>query len=112
MGPYKYHNSDMTYKPFRNYLVHAAYLFDLDDKWSTKPVVIFRGGQNVPLQFEITRHLHGTNGYGLPLSYRTNGILGLGLGGEVIDGILLNYSYDLNFNMTANVSLNTYGSQS
>lgn len=110
-GTVRYHNSDMTYKPFRNYMVHAAYLFSLDDKWSTKPVVIIRGGQNIPLQFEIAQTLTWNNRLWLTTLFRTNGILGLGLGAEVYDGLFLNYSYDLNCNMTANVSFNAYGSQ-
>jgi type IX secretion system PorP/SprF family membrane protein len=110
-GNVRYHDSDMTYKPFRNYTLHAAYLFSLDGKWSTKPVVIFRGGQNVPLQFEIAQTLTWNKRLWLTTLFRTNGIVGLGLGAEIYDGIMLNYSYDLNYNMTANVSFNTYGSQ-
>jgi len=109
-GTVKYHNSDMTYKPFSNYLFHTAYLFDLDDRWSIKPVVILRGGQNVPLQFEISQTLAWKNRFWLTTLFRTNGILGLGVGCEIYDGFLLNYSYDLNNNLTAHVSINTYGS--
>jgi hypothetical protein len=37
---------------------------------------------------------------------RTGGIFGAGLGGEVYNGIMLNYSY----NLSTNVALNTFGS--
>ncbi len=87
-GTVRYHNSDMTYKPFRNYMLHAAYLFSLDDKWSTKPVVIIRGGQNIPLQFEIAQTLTWNDRLWLTTLFRTNGILGLGLGAEVYDGTI------------------------
>jgi hypothetical protein len=40
------------------------------------------------------------------LVYRTGGIWGLGFGGEVYNGILLNYSY----NLSTNVAMNTFGS--
>ena len=36
----------------------------------------------------------------------TGGIWGIGFGGEVYDGVLLNYSY----NLSSNVALNTFGS--
>lgn len=110
-GTVRYHNSDMIYKPFRNYMLHTAYMIVIDDKWSMKPIVILRGGQNIPLQFEISQTLTWNDRLWLTTLFRTNGIFGLGLGAEVYDGIMLNYTYDINFNMTANVSFNTYGSQ-
>lgn len=109
-GTVRYHDSEMTYKPFRNYLVHAAYKFSLDDKWTIKPIVIFRGGQNVPLQFEIAQTVAWNDRLWMTTLLRTSGILGLGLGGEICDGVLLNYSYDLNYNLASSVSINTYGS--
>ena len=109
-GNVRYKKSDMIYKPFKNYMFHAAYMFSLDDKWSIKPAIVFRGGQNIPLQFEISQSLTWNDRLWLTTLFRTKGILGLGLGGEIYDGLMLNYSYDLNNNLTANVSLNTYGS--
>ena len=38
--------------------------------------------------------------------FRTGGIFGAGLGGEVYNGLMLNYSY----NFSTNVALNTFGS--
>jgi type IX secretion system PorP/SprF family membrane protein len=109
-GSVKYRNSDMTYKPFKNYMFHSAYLFDIDQRWSIKPVVIVRGGEHVPMQFEIAQTLTWNKRIWLTSLFRTNGIFGLGLGGEIWEGIFLNYSYGLNTNLTASVSLNAYGS--
>jgi type IX secretion system PorP/SprF family membrane protein len=109
-GTVQYHNSEMTYKPFRNYLLHAAYMLNLDDKWSVKPIVIFRGGQNVPIQFEISQTLTWNSSLWLTTLFRTNGILGLGIGGKIYKGVLINYSYDINNNLTGTVPLNTFGS--
>lgn len=78
LGTVKYDNSDMTYKPFRNYLIHTANLFDIDDSWSTKPVVIFMGSQNIPLQFEVNQTLTWNKRLWVSTMYRTNGIIGLG----------------------------------
>jgi hypothetical protein len=105
-GTAKYRNTDLRYKPLKNYLLHASYLFTIDDKWSVKPTVIFRGGQNIPVQFEIAPTVTWNNRFWGTTVYRTGGIFGIGLGGEVYDGILVNYSY----NLSSNVALNTFGS--
>jgi len=105
-GTAKYRNTDLKYKPLKNYLLHASYLFDIDDKWSVKPTAILRGGQNIPVQFEIAPTITWNDRFWGTTVYRTCGIFGFGLGGEVFDGILVNYSY----NLSSNVALNTFGS--
>ncbi len=105
-GTAKYRNTDLRYKPLKNYLFHGSYLFSIDDKWSIKPAVILRGGQNIPVQFEIAPTVTWNNHFWGTTVYRTGGIFGLGLGGEVYEGILVNYSY----NLSSNVELNTFGS--
>jgi len=105
-GTARYRNTDMTYKPLKNYIVHASYLFAFDDKWSVKPTIIFRGGQNIPVQFEIAPTVTWNDRFWGTTIFRTGGIFGVGLGGEVYDGIMLNYSY----NLSTNVALNTFSS--
>ena len=109
-GIVKYRNTDLTYKPFRNYTVHAAWDIRLDDKWSVKPAAIIRGGKNVPMQYELAPTVKYNNRIWMTVLYRTSGIIGLGIGGEIIEGVLLNYSYDLNSSMATSVSFNAYGS--
>jgi hypothetical protein len=58
------------------------------------------------LQFEISPTVIWDNHFWGTAVLRTGGIYGLVLGGEVYDGILLNYSY----NLSSNVALNTFGS--
>jgi type IX secretion system PorP/SprF family membrane protein len=93
-GTARYHNTDLKYKPLKNYLVHASYLFQIDEKWEAKTTFIIRGGQDIPVQIEFSptitwdKHFWGT------VRARTGGFLGVGLGGEIYKGILLNYSYD------------------
>lgn len=105
-GTVRYRNTELTYKPLKNYLLHASYLFVLDSKWSAKPTVILRGGQNIPVQLEISPAITWNNRFWGTTLYRTGGLLGVGLGGEVYEGIILNYSY----NLSTNVALNTFGS--
>ena len=90
----------------KNYLLHASYLFTVDNKWSAKPTIILRGGQNIPVQIEIAPTFIWNKRFWGTTLYRTGGIFGVGLGGEVYDGIILNYSY----NLITNVSLSTFGS--
>jgi type IX secretion system PorP/SprF family membrane protein len=105
-GTVKYHSVDMTYKPLKNYLLHASYLFAIDERWTVRPTVILRGGQDIPVQFELAPSVTWNNRIWGTAVYRTGGIFGMGFGGEVYNGILLNYSY----NLSSNVSPNTFGS--
>ena len=109
-GPARYGNTDMTYKPFKNYLLHTSYLFTLDERWSIKPTFILRGGQQIPVQLEISPTIMWNDRFWGSILFRTGGIMGLGLGGEVCKGILLNYSYNLNNNVNATIPVNAFGS--
>ena len=105
-GTARYSNTDLTYKPLKNYLAHASYNIPIDDKWAIKPSVIFRGGENIPSQFEIAPSVTWNDRFWFTALYWTGGIFGAGIGGEIVRGIVINYSY----NMSTNVSLNTFGS--
>lgn len=105
-GTAKYRDTDLSYKPFKNYLLHASYEYDIDERWSVKPILIFRGGQHVPAQFEIAPVISWDKRFWGTVVYRTGGIFGLGFGGEIYKGVLLNYSY----NLSSDIALNTFGS--
>jgi type IX secretion system PorP/SprF family membrane protein len=105
-GTVKYANSDMTYKPLKNFLLHASYLFKIDSKWDVDPIFILRGGQHVPMLFEISPTVTWNKRFWGNLLLRTGGIFGAGIGGEVYNGIVINYSY----NFSTNVALNTFSS--
>jgi type IX secretion system PorP/SprF family membrane protein len=105
-GTARYSNTDMTYKPLKNYLIHAAYNFSMGNKWAIKPTVIFRGGQNVPSQFEIAPTVTWNERFWGTALFWTGGIFGAGIGGEIVNGIMVNYTYSL----SSNVALNTFGS--
>jgi type IX secretion system PorP/SprF family membrane protein len=105
-GTVKYANSDMTYKPLKNFLIHGTYLFDINPDWSLATTTILRGGEHVPMIFEIMPTITWNKRIWANVLFRTWGIFGAGAGVEVVDGVLLNYSY----NMSTNVALNTFGS--
>ncbi|TFH34098.1 MAG: type IX secretion system membrane protein PorP/SprF [Bacteroidia bacterium] len=104
-GPATYDNDQLTYKPMMNYQVHAAYRYDFNETWSVKPYLLFLGGENAPSQVELMAHVNYTERIWGSLMFRTGGIWGIGIGGEVYNGILLNYSY----NMSHNIAVNTFG---
>jgi type IX secretion system PorP/SprF family membrane protein len=105
-GTVKYANSDLTYKPLKNFLLHASYLFIVDNKWDIKPTFILRGGQHVPMLFEVSPTVTWSKRFWGNILLRTGGIYGVGVGGEVYNGIMLNYS----FNFSTNVQLNAFNS--
>lgn len=109
-GTAKYRNTDMTYKPLKNYLLHISYLIKLDDKWSVEPLAILRGGEHVPLQFEISPTAYWNNRFWGTAVVRSSGTIGFGLGGEIYKGLLLNYSYSLNNNINSRMPANPFGS--
>jgi type IX secretion system PorP/SprF family membrane protein len=105
-GTAKYSNTDITYKPLKNYLIHGSYSFQMSDRWAVKPFVLVRGGQKYPSQAEFASEVNYNKKMWGMLVFRTGGIWGMGFGAEVTDGIILNYSY----NLSTNVALNTFGS--
>ena len=105
-GIARYKNTDLTYKPFSNYLLHASYNFNANDSWSVSPTIILRGGQNIPVQLEISPTVTWKNRFWGTTFYRSSGTFGIGAGGEIYDGIILNYSY----NYITNISLYSFGS--
>jgi type IX secretion system PorP/SprF family membrane protein len=105
-GIVKYPNSDLTYKPFRNYVLHSSYLSTIDVRWTLRSTAIIRGGKNIPPQIELSPTLIWSNRFWASTFLRSSGIMGLGAGGEVYDGIILNYS----FGIGTKVILNTFSS--
>jgi type IX secretion system PorP/SprF family membrane protein len=104
-GTVRYRNTDLSYKPLKNYLLHASYLININEKLTVKPTAILRGGQNIPVQVEISPCLTWNSRFWGTALFRTGGIFGAGLGGEVYNGILLNYSY----NLSTDIALRTFG---
>jgi len=105
-GSAKYNSSDIAYKPMKNYLIHLSYDYEINRTWSVKPYALLRGGQHYPTQLEIASEVRFIKKFWGTAVFRTGGIWGMGLGGEIYKGVLMNYSY----NLSTNVALNTFGS--
>lgn len=105
-GTIKYSTSEVTYKPFMNYMAHAAYNYQASERWDIKPFVLWRAGQHVPGMVEMAATATYNKKVWATALMRTAGVWGFGAGVQLFDGILVNYSY----NFSSGVALNTFGS--
>jgi type IX secretion system PorP/SprF family membrane protein len=105
-GSARYDNTELSYKPLKNYMIHASYDYAINETWQIKPVIMVRGGQSAPSYLEIAPQAKFNDRFWGTLMFRTGGIWGLGLGAEIVDGLLMNYCY----NLSSGVALNTFGS--
>lgn len=104
-GTARYKNNSLTYKPLKNFQIHTSYNFRLGEKWDLRPAILLRGGQNVPMQLEIAPSAMWKKSIWAALIYRTGGVIGGSFGGEIYNGLMLNYSY----NLSTRVAMNTFG---
>jgi type IX secretion system PorP/SprF family membrane protein len=105
-GSAKYNNLEVSYKPFKNYLLHAGYNFQVSERWDIKPFILWRAGEHTPGMVEMAASVTYNKRVWATALYRTAGIWGFGAGAEVFDGVLVNYSY----NLSTGVALNIFGS--
>jgi type IX secretion system PorP/SprF family membrane protein len=103
-GNAKYEEVDVTYKPFANYQLHAAYSFLIGERWNINPLIYFRGGKYIPGQVGIASMVKYQNNIWGSLSFRDPGIWGFGFGANIAKGIRFSY----NFNYAPSVALNIY----
>ena len=103
-GDAKYEEVDVTYKPFANYQLHAAYSYPVNDRWDISPLIYFRGGKFITGQVGIASMVKYQNNIWGSLSFRDPGIWGFGFGANIAKGIRFSY----NFNFASSVALNIY----
>ncbi|OFY70000.1 MAG: hypothetical protein A2Y71_12115 [Bacteroidetes bacterium RBG_13_42_15] len=103
-GDAKYSEVDVTYKPFVNYQLHAAYSLRINDRWNINPLVYIRGGKFISSQIGIASMVKYQNNIWGSLSFRDPGIWGFGFGAKIAKGIRFSY----NFNFASSVALNIY----
>jgi type IX secretion system PorP/SprF family membrane protein len=103
-GDAKYDEVDVTYKPFANYQLHAAYSYTVNDRWDINPLIYLRGGKFITGQVGIASMVKYQNNIWGSLSFRDPGIWGFGFGANIAKGIRFSY----NFNFASSVALNIY----
>jgi type IX secretion system PorP/SprF family membrane protein len=105
-GDAKYKEVDVTYKPLANYQVHAAYSYNLTDRWMINPLIYMRGGKYIKSQIGIGSRIVYQNNLWAGITYRDPSIFGIGLGANIAGGIRFSY----NFNFETSVAMNIYNS--
>ena len=78
----------------REFYVHASYRFMLNQYWQIQPIFIFRSTKNNISCFDISSLVKYLNKYWLGLTYRNTSIMGLSAGGEILEGLVLSYTYE------------------
>jgi type IX secretion system PorP/SprF family membrane protein len=78
----------------RELFVHASYRFMLNEDWQIQPIFVFRSTKNNISCFDISSLVKYLNKYWLGLTYRNTSIMGLSAGGEILEGLVLNYTYE------------------
>ncbi len=101
-GNVKFQDVDLTYEPLANYQLHATYMHEINYNWSVEPLIILRGGKNISSQVEIAAMTTYKNQFWGGLMFRTQKIFGMGIGARIYNGILFNYSYNVNYGLTTN----------
>jgi type IX secretion system PorP/SprF family membrane protein len=103
-GDASYEDVALKYNPLANFQLHATYQYEFAADWSVAPLMILRGGKNIKSQFELAAQVSYLKRVWGSLTFRDPGILGFGIGGEVIKGLRLAY----NFNFATNVIMGAF----
>jgi len=90
---------EIANKPLANYLFHASYLYHLNETWSVKPFVMLKAGKDIPSQLELAAQAYYKEKYWASLLYRGKGIWSIGIGGEILEGVMLAYSYNAGYDI-------------
>lgn len=92
--PGLYSDNNKFYEFKRHYVGHVSYQFNVAPKWQLTPVVILRGAEVAPWNYEGTAIVTYDEKYYLGATYRKNSIGAFSLGGFLTDNIVLHYAYD------------------
>ena len=103
-GDAKYKETDVTYKPLANFQFHLGYSYTLSDKWIINPLIYYRDGRYIKGQMAMAARVIYQERLWGSLSFRDPSIWGIGIGGEIIDGIRVAY----NFNLSSSVEINAF----
>ena len=88
-------NSSFKYKVQRQFQIHSSYLFDLDDQWQLQTIGVFRKTGNQPATVEVSAMSIYNGRFWGGMLYRNGGVLAINIGGQVYNGFVFNYSYEI-----------------
>lgn len=94
----EYESSNNIMEIERQYIAFVSYQISVLPKWQLKPFLIFRSIKNTDLNYDISTLIKYVNKYWLGLTYRKGSIIGLSAGGELINRLIFNYTYEFSNN--------------
>jgi type IX secretion system PorP/SprF family membrane protein len=85
----------VTFNQKQEFLFHISNIFSLARQWDIQAYGVFRKTTNDPVNFEISAMLIYLKRFWSGLLFRKGGALGINLGGNLIKGMVFNYSYEI-----------------
>ena len=79
----------------REFLFHASYLIGLGENWDLQAYSVFRKTVNDPLNYDLSLMAIVVQRFWFGAMYREGGVVALNLGGNLVGGLVLNYSYEI-----------------
>ena len=95
---YEVEGANNIFEIERQYIAYASYQIYLTTKWQLQPFIVFRSTKNIDLNYDISTLIKYENKYWLGLTYRQGSIIGLSTGGELINKLTFNYTYEFSNN--------------
>lgn len=92
----------------RRLLAFGYYKYYLSDKWMIRPGMIYRTTKNSPASYDIFAVFKYMNTYWVGLIYRKESIIGISIGGHLLNDFTLNYSYEFMNNGFAGYTSGTH----
>jgi|GEM_PF-1898119 type IX secretion system PorP/SprF family membrane protein len=93
-SPSLYENNADLYQFRKHFIGYASYNFTINDNWSIEPVGVLRYTENAPINFDVTAVGKYKDKYLAALTFKTNTIFGVSLGGELTKNLVFMYTYD------------------
>lgn len=81
----------------RTFLMHASNRFALAELWQLQVFGVYQKTDNLPAVVDISATAFYDDAYHIGLMYRSSNTLVFGLGGELIEGFVIGYSYEMGF---------------
>jgi type IX secretion system PorP/SprF family membrane protein len=79
----------------REFLFHVSYLFSLNENCGLQTYAVFRKTVNEPLSMDLSAMFIIKHRFWTGLLFRNSGVIALNLGGNIVGGLVFNYSYEI-----------------
>ena len=81
----------------RSFLIHVSNRFRLADLWQLQAFGVYQKTDNQPSVVDVSATAFYDDKYHIGLMYRSSNALVFGVGGELLEGFVIGYSYEMGF---------------